>query len=381
MSLSFDTVSVLSHENPKYTLDDQGDRIVFSFPFVDSMDVYRGTSLFSVSVRALADKLVAEGRLKVNEDVSVVSPGILLGSPDLSKENIFNKVSSVWNNGKQGRVILDAEDSGVSFSLISIKTDHGLFFGHLVNDSIFSISDSMKLIICLSMFLTFYLTLFFIVSFKPNPVTVVKNRITRLRENLFEQLYLNKSTNERAKWMLELEQRRDEIRSELKSNIKLNRRTEKNIDGIIDKSLDELLAVIKYGITSALPVTTKKTQLNKAEEIEEVKEPVDVEELEKIEEPDEVEELCAINEEEEIEELEEAEESTTVSKIKNSDDEPQKKRGLLALATEIGLKHEFAVVVDEPETESEPINAELDIVSPFDSMFSSLDENIPEPEK
>ena len=92
LALPYDRVSVSANSSAKFSMDEQSDRIIFSFPFNDSMDVYRGTALYTVSVKALAEKLIAEGRLKVNENVFVtgIPPGILLGSPDSSKADILN---------------------------------------------------------------------------------------------------------------------------------------------------------------------------------------------------------------------------------------------------------------------------------------------------
>lgn len=292
--LPYGTVSVPANGSAKYTMDERSDRIIFSFPFFDSMDVYRGTALFSVSVRALAERLIAEGRIKISDDVSVIRlpPGILLRSPYFSKTDIFSNVCEVWSNGIQGRTVLDAEDSGVRFSLISIRTDNGLFFGRLVNDALFSVSVSMKIILYLSMFLTFYLTLFFLINLRPHAVTVVRTRLESLRENLFEQLYIKKSSQERSKWVLELVQRREEIRLELKNNLKMDSRTEKDIDGIIDKSWDDLLAVMKAGslVLPAAEVTVVKPAVSitkKIERVEELEELEKIEEAEKPEEPDE----------------------------------------------------------------------------------------------
>jgi hypothetical protein len=249
LALTYDMVCVLANETSKITMDEKNDRIIFSFPFHDSMNVYHGTALFTVSIRALAERLIAEGRIKVNEDISVIREplGILLGISDTYKANVSEKVSTIWRDGIQGRVTIDAEDSGAKYSLITVRTNRGIFFGRLVNDALFSVTDSMKLILNVSIFLTFYLMLLFLTSLKADSATVVRTRLNRLKGNLFEQLYSDKSTQERIKWLLELEQRRDEIRTELKSNLRLNANTEKNIDRIINKSWDELLAIIKAG--------------------------------------------------------------------------------------------------------------------------------------
>jgi len=332
-SLPYDNVSVKANEKSKYTMDDSHDRIIFSFPFFDSMDVYRGTALFTLSVRALAERLITEGCLKPTDDISVIrSPrGIVFGSPNTSKTVILEKISSVWNSGLQEYVTLDAEDSGVKYALISIKTGNDLYFGRLINDSIFTIPESMKFIFQISMFLTLFLTLYFFLNFKPHPITLVQNRIKTLRTSLFEQLYIKKTGQDRAKWILELEQRRDEIRFELKSRIRIKRSLESKIDGIIDNAWDELLAVMKSGYdlasleeivknrsvkveTSSVETTVNKESgdLNAIEEIEEVEEAEPVQ--------DDIEEIEEVEEAEETEETEEAETAEDIEDIGNIED-------------------------------------------------------------
>jgi hypothetical protein len=490
LALPYDTVSVASGNDAKFIMDEQTDRIIFSFPFSDSMDVYRGTAIFTVSVRALAEKLVTEGRLNVNENVSVVRdpPGILLGSPHAigtgsSRTEILENISSIWNEDLQermpfmataaSRVTFEAQDSGIKFSLISLKTRYGLFFGRLVNDNLFSIPDSMKLLLRLSIFLTIFLTLYFLFNIKPNAVTLVHNRIKRLRESLFEHLYINKSGQERARWVLELEQRREEIRTELKRNLRLGKRLRKNIDAIIDKSWDELLGVLKSGSGYDLPASFKK-QLDASaaqdkttglpdvqetkkreealleeilEEIGEIEEVEDIEDIDEIENIEEIEEVLGIEESEEIEEIEEIEEAEYLEQIldkaitaadaeviKNMPvqvitrgllrlaenklfESKTKKQGLLARAeskierkTNKGLlaraenkaqtllkrKTKQGLLARASGLESKPVHkitaseiefaydvkpeeqdliVDIDIVSPFSSMFSSLEED------
>ncbi|MCL2196771.1 MAG: hypothetical protein FWB77_04070 [Treponema sp.] len=336
-SLPYETVSVHDGSEPKIVMDERGDRIIFSFPFHDSMDVYRGTALFSVSINAFAQRLIAQGRLKVNDSISVIGEpaGILLGCPETSRSVILRRVSEIWSESAQNYVTLDAEDSGIAFSLISGKTNQGIFFGRLVNSYLFSISEPMKLILQVSAFLTFFLALFFLLNIKPNPVTVVRNRVRRLRDNLFEQLYVNKSGQERLKWILELEQRRDEIRTQLKRGLRLRKRLEANVNGIIDKSWDELLAILKVdsGILSVVQPSARtavregdseeaevEELLEEVESLEEIDEAEEIEEIEEAEaleeaELDEIEEIEEIEEAEEIEELDEIEEAGDLDEL------------------------------------------------------------------
>jgi hypothetical protein len=338
-SLPYETVSVQDGDKFKLIMDEQNDRIIFSFPFRDSMNVFRGTALFSVSIRTLAEKLIEEGRLKISESISVINEphGIILGSPETSKDAVLAGVAEIWKTGVQDYVTLDAEDSGAAFSLISVKTDKNIFFGKLVNSYLFSISEPMKLILNVSIFLTFFLTFFFLINLKPNPVIVVKNRIRRLRESFFGQLDNTKDVQEKAKLVLELEQRKDEIYSQLKRGIKLSRRLEANINNIIDKSWEEIIIYLKISSGHELAAihlvkdVGKKTATQKlmeevdvideaeslgaeefdtiteAEPLEEIGEAEAVESIEPIEEFETIEEVKPIEEVEALEEIEEIE--------------------------------------------------------------------------
>jgi len=377
LALPYDVVSVPFGGSAKYTMDEHGSRIIFSYPFLDSLDVYWGTAIFSVSVRALTEKLIAEGRLKASDDVSVVSspPGILFENHDSYKTDIFNKVSVIWNSGERDRITLVSENSGVKFSLISYKARNGLFFGRLVNDALFSISDSMKLILYLSLFFTFYLALLFLFNYRPNSITVLQNRMTSLKEKLFEQLDANKSIQDRSKWILELEQRREEIHNELKHNIKTLRYSEKIIDGIIDKSWEEMLTVIKAGIS--IDPAASKTHAGKTGHTVNVKKAAEKNETGEIEEIEELEEA-----EEELEELEKIEDTEKTKEIINTGKHhyvesvkmpPMTHNGFFDHASEIEFNHEYP---EEPQEGGENIDAGLNIniVSPFDTMFNSLDD-------
>jgi hypothetical protein len=329
LSLPYETVSVADGDSSKFFMDEQSGRIIYSYPFRDSMDVYRGTALFTVSARAIVEKLAEQGRLKGSDNISIINApvGVLFGSPEISKSDIIRNVSEVWNEGIQGRVTLDAKDSGVVFSLISFRTDRGIFFGRLINDNLFSISSPMKLILNICIFLTFYLTLFLLINLKPNPITVVRNRMRRLRESLFDQLYVNKSTEERVKWILELEQRRDGIHSQLKGSLKFKKQQEESINRIIDDLWDELLAVLKVGSglailgsSAAKPAAEKVSTTDEAEELEEIIE--EVEEAAEAEALDDIEEIDEIDEIEEIEEIDEADEINKAGEIDELEELP-----------------------------------------------------------
>jgi hypothetical protein len=247
MNLPFDEVQVPAQGSVKLTMDGKNDRIIFSYPFYDSFDVYRGSAFFIVSARALADWLIRNGRIKVGEDISIVAvpPGIVSGSPETSKAEILDNVSSIWRDGLLTLTPF-VSPSNVSLALLSVRLSQGIHYGHLVDESLFSFPQAMKVILLVSIFLTIYLIVFLFFNLRQDTMTIVQSRLKGLQISLIEQFYDRKGDMDWTHWTRELEQRREDIRAEVKRGIRSGqgRRIEEDIDTLIDKSWNELLAVI-----------------------------------------------------------------------------------------------------------------------------------------
>jgi hypothetical protein len=247
-NLPYDQVEVPPRGETKFTLDEAGNRIILSFPFYDSFEVYRGTALFSVSVRAVAERLISGGRIKVGDIVSIVSspPGIVSGLPGTAQSNILSATSSIWNDGLLTLTPLDSTASEATLALISSKTSQGIFVGRLVNETLFSFPQPMKVILLVSIFLTIYLAIFLSFNLKQDSLTIIQNRLKGLQISLIEQYYDRKGDVDWLHWTRELEQRREDVRAEVKRGVRTGqgRRSEEDIDALIDKSWDELLEVL-----------------------------------------------------------------------------------------------------------------------------------------
>ncbi|MDR2019800.1 MAG: hypothetical protein LBQ14_03450, partial [Treponema sp.] len=243
--ISYETIAVRAMESPKITLDAAEERILLSFPFTDSYEVYRGTALFSLSVRAVMERLINEGRITVGENVSILDnpPGIVSGIPAMEKTVLIPVISSVWGEGILTLTTLDSA-SGASAALISSKTSQGIYIGRLVDESVFQFPLAMKIILLVSIYLTLYLTIFLLFNLRQDSMTVIQNRLKQLQLTLIEEYYDRKSDIDWSRWRWELEQRREAVRTELKRGIKEKSGKESDIDLFIDKSWDELLSVI-----------------------------------------------------------------------------------------------------------------------------------------
>ena len=257
-------LAVPSGGNPKITLDQQNERIIFSFPFYDSMEVYRGTALYSLSVRAVADRLIAEGRIKIGENLSIVTepPGMVSGLPHVlsDADAIVPVVSSIWKEGILSPTALDSNTSGSAVVLISAKTGQGLFVGRVADETLFAFPQSMKVILVTAIFLTLFLSIFLAFNLKPDNITVVQNRLKNLQLSLIREYYERKGEMDWNHWYRELEQRREDVRTELKRGVKEKPGLIEDIDNLIDKSWDEILTAIGGKRETRLAIDEDKLQ-------------------------------------------------------------------------------------------------------------------------
>jgi len=256
---SYEELEAAEGADAKYIIDGQADRILFSFPFHDSFDVYRGTAVFSLSAKSVADRLISEGRIMVSQDLAVITdpPGFLSGLPITGDQAMIAQVASVWQEGALRVARLSSGGSVMAFSLFSAKTAKGFYFGQLVDDETFSFPLTMKIILLSSFFMTVYLTVFLLFNLRQDPVTVVQNRLKQLQISLIEQFYERKSDMDWSRWSRELESRKDEINAQLKKGIKKSSGAN-DIDVLIDKSWDELLSIM--GVKKDVKIEDEKLQ-------------------------------------------------------------------------------------------------------------------------
>ena len=421
--LPYEKIAVADGGVPKYTFDGAGDRILFSFPFYDSFEVYRGTAVFALSVRAISDRLINEGRIKVGQDISVISdpPGLLSGTITTTEKALASQVAAIWEEGGLKVARLTSPDSDTTLALISVKTTQGFFIGRLVSEDQFSFPQTMKIILLASFFITVYLIVFLLFNLRQDSVTIVQNRLKQLQISLIEQYYERKGDMDWSRWSRELEQRRDEISAQLKQGIKTASGGKKgDIDVLIDKSWDELLSVIGgrkdtaadeeklqtilNRVLAALPGNTAPVQISpqpapipppaaeshaaetpqEAEEAEELEEVEEVEELTEeaelvedvdevpaaleAEEPAPVEEIpiAAKAEEEPIEELQEAEELEELQEIDEAEGVEVQEEILAEPAPEFEA--------DVPVIDAAEMNLSADLVNEAVDAFETVEE-------
>jgi hypothetical protein len=262
--LPYSAIETPEDAAPRIIFDGPGERLIFSYPFSDTLDVYRGSALFTFSVRAVAERLIREGQIKVNEDLAVVSSpgGFLLGLPGTDKEDLKEQAAAIWEEGILDLFGLDKEGSE-PLVLISAKYGGGdseqppgsegrreagaFFVGRLVQESLFTFPFPMRVILLEAFFLTVFLLVFLLFNLRQDSVTVIRNRLKQLQSSLFRQYYEQKEAVDWKHWTKELEQRRGEVRAQIKRDLpRWGKKSpvQAEIDALIDLSWDEMIAAL-----------------------------------------------------------------------------------------------------------------------------------------
>jgi hypothetical protein len=171
--LPFGKVLVRGQEQGKIIFDNAAGRIIFTFPFYDSHDVYRGVALFDVSIRTLTDTLTTTGRASAIDQLALCTDpdGIVSGILGISSDEILVGVSSVWKDGYKSIALLLYAD--VTLILISVQMDQGIYYGRIVNETIFVFPSEVKILILTAIFLTVFLIIFFLFNLRRDPAVVL----------------------------------------------------------------------------------------------------------------------------------------------------------------------------------------------------------------
>jgi hypothetical protein len=222
--------------------DDSDEQLIFSYPFSDSLDVYRGSALFTFSVRAITERLIRQGQIKPGEDpVLVNSPnGFLFGLPAAETGNLKYEAAAAWQENILTFSVPDYAEVE-PLALISARSDVGFFVGRLVQEDVLVLPPVMRFILLASFFLTLFLAIFLLFSLRQDSVAVIRSRLKQLQISLIRQYYDTKDDIDWKRWNRELEQRRKDIRLEIKRGLPRGK-SDGDIDALIDRSWDELIA-------------------------------------------------------------------------------------------------------------------------------------------
>ncbi|MDR0409619.1 MAG: hypothetical protein LBH18_04395, partial [Spirochaetaceae bacterium] len=248
----------------RVVFDAENERLIFYYPFYDSMDIHRGEALFSVSINAFSERLIENARATVRDDIFVISnpKGIVIGIPQLDAASAKEAIASIWATGSLALSRVYAPRSGAdSMTLLSVKTNNDIFVGRVVPENLFALPIALKALMIGAVFVTMFVLMFLILNVKQDAVAIVQSRLKELQVSLMNEYYQLMGDMDWAVWRRELEQRREDVKEELCHGVKIKKGSdiESYIDSFFNKSWDALLSAI--GSKTGMITTFDETKL------------------------------------------------------------------------------------------------------------------------
>ena len=348
-----------SEQKCRIIKDGEANVLIYSVPLFDRNFDLAATVLFYCSASDFSHFLFNKGLTDVNGFASLITGltsqpgfdgfgGFVFGLPNLGNRSVKDELIKKWKeNTESFWRIAPQEEDGESqktlcvFSYKPSREDFG-YIAMIYDDSELKFPQYMRFLLLATAFITFYLGIFLILSFRHDDIVIIRDRVRRY-ENEFFLAYQKQSEKVDSAYLASqksvLEQRilkslgrkgekhASEFKSIFESYWQEMCRSFVGLDSvpagaspisaaelkaIVRSSLEDILENGKIQINAASVVASTIQEENKKAEKIEVVETVDTAETENTEETESVEEIESLEEAEEAEEIEEAEDAEEV---------------------------------------------------------------------
>ena len=405
-----------SDEKCRIIKDGQNGRLIYSLPFYNSENTYFGTILFYCDASNFSEFLFNRNLIDIKGFATLVTDppnsdreidgfgGFVFGLPNYGRSSVQSEILKKWRSGDTNfwklnpaenpsssteklSVLEDSKnDSLCAFSYKNTREDFG-FITLLYNDSELKFPPYIRILLLVTAFVTLYLAVFLILSFKHDDIVVIRDKVRRYENEFFiswQKMGEGKTENYLADQKPVLERRilkslgkkGEKHAAEFKSIFEgywqemlacYGENSIPLISGasaapainadelkkIVRSSLEDILENGKIQI-NAVQVENEKLKLERQEPIEKTEpaEELEAEEVENVEPAEELEaeETEAVEEAETAEELDEVEPLEETEEIEDAEEvlEPEE----IAEAEEVESVEEMESVEEAEDVES-----------------------------
>ncbi len=194
--------AIKANDNPenkskaKIVFDNSNERILYSIPFYDVYDLYRGSAIFYVAGIDFNRYLLAKQILSVSEQAKLVATvfsdstkqykGFVLGLPSVSSDVLVSKISDLWlQNSFDTQKILHSQD--YNWFVISDNSGKTGIISLVFKDDILIFNTGIKVLFLLSVFITLFLIILLIFNLKQDDEAIIKDKIKRFKIALINE--------------------------------------------------------------------------------------------------------------------------------------------------------------------------------------------------
>ena len=229
--------------------DPDRDRILFSFPFYDSYSVYRGTIVFYTAASAFSRELVKLNLLAMTDNViftgTAERPVFVLDFPNTGRNILQDILIKKFSDDVSFTEKIMETDKSDVWLLFSKKSASNIYVSRVYEENLFVFSDTVRILLLASVFITAYLIIFLIFNVKQDDMLLIRERIKRFQFAVIND-YL--AAKEEVDWnavYADMNRRKAEINGAIKKSLgRKAKRHAQETDLLLEKSWDEIMSAL-----------------------------------------------------------------------------------------------------------------------------------------
>ncbi len=257
-------------EKCRIVKDSLHNRLIFSYPFFDESGSYKGTILFYCDAGNLSRFLYNKNLIDVNGFGLLISEsdssdfgfgGFVFGLPNYGRSDSEKQILKKWKESPDEnfwKIIPDTaslslssengEDDNVQpFCVFSRKTareDFG-FIALIFKESEIKLSVQLRILLLAVFFITFYLIVFLVLSFRHDDIVVIKDRIKKYK-NEFLAEYKKIEDSKNVEKLSDLKTHKKTLENQIKLSLgKIGKKHQEEVDELFEKAWAEILLAIR----------------------------------------------------------------------------------------------------------------------------------------
>ena len=222
-----------------------------SVPVYDKFQIYRGNFVFYCKMTDLEKKLIKEGFVSLGDSVSLfigddgLSAGLVTGLPNVGAGLFEVPVLESWKNKTEGpEKILQGENNQSWFSLSDYSGKY-LSISEIYSGDFFELPETARILILVCVFITLFLIVFLLFSFKIDDMVMIRSRIKKIQFAFIAEYLENKEAVDWNQVSRQIEGRKEDLFRDVKKSLgRKGRKHENQVDALLNKSWDEILSAI-----------------------------------------------------------------------------------------------------------------------------------------
>lgn len=273
--LAYNEIDTADEQAARIVCDPKNERILYCFPLYDSFFVYRGTLVFYTASSDFIREAVRRKLVRFTDKAVFAGnrekPVFVFGLPNGISENLIDAVNKKWEQGTSAVERIGENEksdvwvllSGSGNSFASIENVR-IYAAWLYPENLFVFSDSLKILLLLSVFVSTLLVIFLIFNIKSDDMNIIRERIKRFQLAVINEYVAAKTEVDWNMVYADMSRRKQEVREGIKRSLGSRaKRRSSEVDFLLDTSWNEIMAVLsaQSGIQSTGSSDVTATQI------------------------------------------------------------------------------------------------------------------------